>query len=50
MENIFRKQRYVQYYKINLVIQNYDSYWYRNLIVAPLGDGISMWNVKNTVD
>ena len=27
--------------------KNYESYYYRTLTVAPHGDGISWWNVKN---
>ena len=43
-----QKEKYVQYYKtLTYSNQNYYPYYYRTLTVAPLGDGISWWNVKN---
>jgi len=47
MENLCNKE--MDEYIIELIksIMKYDTYWYRSIIVAPLGDGFPWWKVKN---
>ena len=34
------------YLELSMSIMKYETYWYRNLTVAPLGDGFSRWKAK----
>ena len=43
-----RKQGMYIFTILSKSIQNYESYYYRTLTVAPHGDDISWWNIKNS--
>ena len=48
MENLCNKERYEHITELIKSIMKYDTYWYRSITVAPLGDGFPWWKVKNS--
>lgn len=48
MENLCNKERNEHITELIKSIMKYDTYWYRIITVAPLGDGFPWWKVNNS--
>jgi len=48
MENLCNKKRYENITDLIKSIMKYDTYWYRSITLAPLGDGFSWWKFNNS--